>query len=255
MLPEVVAIGTPHGTVCDRASQLAGLPTAARIIAGTTDSTAASLAAGATAVGEAVTSLGSTLVLKLVSEGPLFAPGYGIYSHRLFDAWLVGGASNSGGRVLRRFFTDAQMQDLTAQLDPGRPTRLDYYPLLERRERFPTNDPHLEPRIRPIPDQTARLFQGLLEGIARIEQAGYQRLAELGAGGPEQVFTSGGGARNPAWSQIREQHMGVPIRSALHEQPAFGAALIAKHGGGRKNGAASPSDTARRPGLSADDLV
>ncbi len=45
------------------------------------------------------------------------------------DVWLVGGASNSGGAVLRQFFSDARMRELTPRLDPGRPTGLGYYPL------------------------------------------------------------------------------------------------------------------------------
>jgi sugar (pentulose or hexulose) kinase len=231
-LPEVVPVGSRLGGLSATAALDTGLPRGLAVIAGTTDSNAASLAAGALEIGDAVTSLGSTLVLKLVSAAPLFSPTYGVYSHRLFDRWLVGGASNSGGRVLRHFFTDRQMSHLTPRISPGRPTGLDYYPLLERGERFPYNDPYLEPRIEPIPDDPARLFQALLEGIGRIEQAGYERLAELGAGRPKQIFTGGGGAGNPAWREIREHLMKIPIRSARHDQAAYGAALIARQGAG-----------------------
>ena len=47
----------------------------------------------------------------------------------------VGGASNVGGQVLRSFFTDDQLRKLTSQLDPAKPTGLDYYPLLKPGER------------------------------------------------------------------------------------------------------------------------
>lgn len=230
LLPEVVPAGTPLGQLSRTAADETGLPPDLAVIAGTTDSVAAALAAGATEIGDAVTSLGSTLVLKLVSAHPLFAAVNGVYSHRVFDAWLVGGASNSGGRVLRRFFSDRQLRELTPQLTPERSTGLDYYPLLEPGERFPVNDPELEPRIRPIPDRPTELLQGLLEGMARIEAAGYRRLAELGAGTPRRIFTSGGGAQNRAWRQIRERLLEKPIRTARHTQPAVGAALIARQG-------------------------
>lgn len=64
--------------------------------AGTTDSIAAFLAAGVDAPGQAVTSLGSTLAIKLLSETRVDDARYGVYSHRLGDSWLVGGASNTG---------------------------------------------------------------------------------------------------------------------------------------------------------------
>ena len=50
---------------------------------GTTDSIAAFLASGAAGVGEAVTSLGSTLAIKLLSAQPVDDSRYGVYSHRL----------------------------------------------------------------------------------------------------------------------------------------------------------------------------
>jgi sugar (pentulose or hexulose) kinase len=63
---------------------------------GTTDSIAAFLASGANKAGQAVTSLGSTLAIKLISKVPVDDSEKGIYSHRLDDTWLVGGASNVG---------------------------------------------------------------------------------------------------------------------------------------------------------------
>jgi hypothetical protein len=45
---------------------------------------------------QAVTSLGSTLAIKLLSETRIDDARYGLYSHRLGSSWLVGGASNTG---------------------------------------------------------------------------------------------------------------------------------------------------------------
>lgn len=38
------------------------------------------------------------------------------------DSWLVGGASNTGGAVLRSFFTDQQLRELTERMDIDAPT-------------------------------------------------------------------------------------------------------------------------------------
>lgn len=227
LLPEVVAPGSRVGTLATEPAERMGLAAGIPVQAGTTDSIAGFLATGAGGVGEAVTSLGSTLALKVVAERPVFAPEYGVYSHRLGQRWLAGGASNSGGAVLRRFFTDAELAELTPRLHPERPTGLDYLPLPETGERFPDNDPELAPRLEPRPADRAEFLQGLLEGIAAIEARGYRRLAELGAPYPGSVRTVGGGAANAAWTRIRADLLGVAVAAAENGEAACGAARLA----------------------------
>jgi len=228
LLPQVVAPGTAIGIIHPELALRYGFAPDTQIVAGTTDSTAAFLATGAAQPGEAVTSLGSTLVLKVISERPVFAPEYGVYSQPLGDFWLVGGGSNSGGAVLRQFFSDEQMETLTPRLRPALPTGLDYYPLPVPGERFPVCDPALPPRLTPRPADAAVFFQGLLEGIARIELRGYQLLAELGAPWPITLRTVGGGARNPAWTALRHALLQIPMVEPRHTQAAYGTALLAR---------------------------
>ena len=54
------------------------------------DSVAAFLAAGVEQVGEAVSSLGSTLAIDLLSTTPIDAAQYGICSYRWQKNWIVG---------------------------------------------------------------------------------------------------------------------------------------------------------------------
>lgn len=227
-LPQVLAPGTPVGSMRRQLAQRLGLPPDLRICAGTTDSTAAVLASGADAAGDGVTVLGSTLVVKQLCERPLSAPELGVYSHRLGELWLAGGASNSGGAVLRKFFDDAVMQALTRRLRPEQPTGLDYYPLCRPGERFPVNDPQLAPRLSPRPADDAEFFQGMLEGMAAIESKAYGILAEMGAPRLRRVISIGGGAANPAWRSIRSALLGVPVSLSPHEEAAFGAARLAR---------------------------
>jgi len=203
-----------------------GLPADVAVLAGTTDSTAGFLATGADSIGDAVTSLGSTLVLKVLSKQPVFAPEYGVYSQPLGELWLVGGGSNTGGTVLRQLFSPAQIAALTARLDPSRTTGLDYYPLPGVGERFPEADPTMPPRLTPRPSDDGVFFQGILEAMARIELRGYQRLAELGAPYPQRVMSIGGGAANVAWTRIRGQMLGVPMVAPQHQDAAYGAARL-----------------------------
>ena len=82
----------------------------------------------------------------------------------------------------------------------------------------------------PRPTDDVEFFQGLLEGIALIEQKGYERLAELGAPFPNKIYTTGGGASNSAWTTIRSLILGAPITESQHTEAAYGSALLAKYG-------------------------
>lgn len=228
--PRVVAAGTGVGTILPAMARQFKLPQDVAIVAGTTDGCAAFLASGAAEAGDGVTSLGTTLTLKLLSATPVFSSQYGIYSHRIGDQWLAGGASNSGGGVLASFFTRGEIENLSALIDPKVPTHLDYYPLSKPGERFPINDPALPPRTTPRPKEDHIFFQGLLEGIAAIEAVGYKRLVELGATPLASIRSVGGGAANAKWSEIRLKALSVPAKLPHSEQAAMGTARLAWRG-------------------------
>lgn len=230
LLPCVQPPGTLYGNISAAASERYGLHPTSAVVAGTTDSIAAFLASGAQSPGEAVTSLGSTLVTKLLSHTRVDDPHYGIYSHRLGDLWLVGGASNTGGAVLQQFFTDAELRDLSAKIPRDQPAKLDYYPLTQPGERFPINDPELAPRLMPRPEAPEQFLHGLLESMARIEARGYRLLEQLGATPLRRVLTAGGGAQNPTWQAIRQRLLPVPVEPALSTEAAFGTAKLAQQG-------------------------
>lgn len=226
LLPEVHPTGTAIGTISPDTAALFGLSPDLRLHAGTTDSIAAFLASGASEVGEAVTSLGTTLAIKLLSDKRIDDPASGVYSHRVGDSWLAGGASNTGGGVLAAFFTGDELAALSSQIDPASPSELDYYPLLKPGERFPINDPQLAPRLEPRPQNDADFLKGMLEGIARIEAVGYERLVELGSPAPRRVFTAGGGAKNPVWTAIRQRLLNTPITQADEAEASVGVARL-----------------------------
>ncbi|NJL20835.1 MAG: FGGY-family carbohydrate kinase [Leptolyngbyaceae cyanobacterium SM1_3_5] len=232
ILPQVVAPGTPIAPVLPDLCDRFGFPPNCQVCAGTTDSIAAFLASGAQFPGEAVTSLGSTLVLKLLSKTRVDNARYGIYSHRYGDRWLVGGASNTGGAVLRQFFTDAELDRLSAQIAIDPPSPLDYYPLLQPGDRFPINDPNLLPRLEPRPADRVEFLHGLLQGIAQIEAHGYRLLIELGATPVRSIYTAGGGAKNDVWMQIRSRLLKVPVCRSPQTEAAFGTALLALRSNG-----------------------
>jgi len=226
-LPEVVPTAQCLGKIAPDIANQFGLSANCQIVAGTTDSTATFIASGAKEIGDALTVLGSTLVIKILSDKPIFAPDMGIYSHRLGDHWLVGGASNTGGAVLKQFFTTEQLKTLSQRIKPDTPTGLDYMPLPGVGERFPVNDPDLQPCFEPRPANDVEFLQALLESIARIEQQGYKALVELGAPKPVSIRSSGGGAQNHAWQLLRQEMLGTPLLESTHEEAAVGTAILA----------------------------
>ncbi len=230
LLPRVVPPGTALGTLIPQIAQDFDLPPDCQVIAGTTDSIAAFMASGATQPGTAVTSLGSTLAVKLLSEQRIDQSEYGIYSHRLGALWLVGGASNVGGAVLSQFFTSTELHRLSQQINPQVDSGLDYYPLPQPGERFPIHNPDLPPKLTPRPREDARFLQGLLEGIAQVEAQGYRLLETLGATPLTRVLTAGGGAQNEPWQLIRSRYLAVSVQVAPQTQAAYGTACLAQSG-------------------------
>jgi sugar (pentulose or hexulose) kinase len=203
-----------------------GLPASAVVHAGTTDGCAAFLATGASEIGDGVTSLGSTLVIKLLCDQPISAPQYGIYSHKIGSMWLAGGASNSGGKVIERLFGRDRLEALSSALKPQQPTSLHYYPLTIPGERFPINDPKHPPRLEPRPADESVFFQGVLEGIAEVETLAYRKLRELGAPKLRSIRTVGGGAKNEGWSEIRQRVLRTPFAPVRSQEACVGVAQL-----------------------------
>jgi sugar (pentulose or hexulose) kinase len=200
------------------------------IVTGTTDSTASTLATGVSKPGEAVTTLGTTLVMKIIAQHQITSVADGVYSHRLPNGlWLAGGASNSGGNVLLKYFDADEIAVLSTQMQTTSLTGLDYYPLSIKGERFPVNDPEMLPCMNPRPASDSLFLQAIFEGFAKIEKRAYQKLAELGAPEPSAIVSAGGqAAKNTALTAIRSQILGIPVTTASHTEASYGVALVAK---------------------------
>ena len=211
-----------------------------RVVAGTTDSVAAFAAARCSDCGDCVTSLGSSLALKLVSETRVDDAAAGVYSHRLCGKWLVGGASNLGGWLLRSHFDDDELVKLTAELrddsvsDAAKKTilsELDYFPGVLMG--FGLSVEEATKRLcSDRPESDAEFLRAILSSVARVEARSYDTLVSMGAShAPKRVFTAGGGARNDFWSSLRSEAMnGVFVAKSPFTEAAYGTALLARMG-------------------------
>lgn len=230
LLPDVLPAGAPIATVAPAAAEAFGLSEDVVVVAGTTDGCASFLATGADRPGDGVSALGTTLTVKMLSDRPLFAPEYGLYSHRIGETWLAGGASNTGGVVLAEHFSPERIAALSGEINPAVDTGLDYYPLIKPGERFPIADPDFPPRMSPRPADDATFLKAIFEGIAAVESLAYQRLTELGGPALRSLRSVGGGAKNAAWTAIRARKFGVPFLPVLSEEAAAGTARLALSG-------------------------
>lgn len=223
-LPEVHPAGAPLGPVAPEIAETLGFSPQTIVHAGTTDSIAAFLAAAPLQKGAAVTSLGTTLAVKILTSQRIDDPEVGLYSHKVGPVWLAGGASNTGGGVLLSVFDPDEINALSATIDPNVPSPCNYYPLTKPGERFPVNDAGLRPRMTPRPADDSAYLHGLLESIARIEAQCYAAIKARGGETPTQIFTAGGGAANTTWTRIRERVMGLKIAQSEHAEASVGIA-------------------------------
>jgi D-ribulokinase len=223
-LPQIVASGQTLGLISAAASAALGIPQTCQVVSGSTDANAMVLAANPK-TNDGICVLGTTLVLKQFNGKALH--GAGISNHRINGRWLVGGASNAGAGVLRQFFNDQQLKELSRQIDPSRPSGLHYMPLPAPGERFPIENPDLQPILEPRPISDALFLQGMLEGLSKLEQQGWQRLQELGASPIKRVLTVGGGACNPQWRNLRELALGIPVLNLPNASAATAMAFLA----------------------------
>ena len=234
LLPEVRPIAAELGTVGPRAAEKFGLSTACRIVGGMSDGTAACVASGAGGIGDMNTTLGTSIVWKVVSSTLVRDPAGRLYSHRHpGGGFLPGGAGNAGGDGIRAFCApDAtqrgpELDTLAARFAAGPPSGTFTYASAVRGERYPFVDPDFEPFSTAPRDDMDALYRSCLEGLAYIERWGYEVAAELGAECDGVVWTTGMGAGIDAWMQTRADALGRPVCRAENPESAFGSALVA----------------------------
>ena len=222
-LPQIIKSGEIIGQIHSGLAESFKLNKKLTIISGTTDSNASLIAAGL-GKEDGLCVLGTTIVVKKFIDNPI--KDKGITIHRVRGDWICGGASNAGCGILSKFFSDLEIKELSRQINTSKSTSLNLLPLNCKGERFPINNPNLEPILGPRPVSDSLYLQALLEGLANIELKGWEKLYELTGSLPKKIITTGGGSRNPQWRAIREQIINIPIISSK-KTTSFGTALLA----------------------------
>ncbi|MCP2180249.1 FGGY-family carbohydrate kinase [Prauserella alba] len=219
-LPEVVA---PTRVLGETPRPVAGLPQGCPVVAGMTDGCAAQLAAGAAEPGRFVGILGTTYVLKGVTERLVADPWGALYSHRHPDGWwLAGGASNTGGEGVTGDL--ARLDDAAAARGPAGVLA---YPLARSGERFPFAEPEARGFVVGDPADDAELHRARLEGVAFLERLALERVHDLGMDVRGPLLAAGGGSASTLWTTIRATVTGRSMQLSAHAETAYGAAMLA----------------------------
>ena len=233
-LPKIERPGAPIGRVTAAASARLGLPTSAVVVGGSTDGYASALAAGATAVGRWASIIGTTFVLKGVTDHLVVDPNGSSYSHMLPGGdWLLGGAANLGGRVLNFARGEKTFDEMNAASEALIPTGVRCYPLTGKGERFPFVHPDCEAFY--VGDITGgKLYPAIMEGTAFAERLAYDRMISLGCAVGDTIYATGGACRSELWLKIRASVLNRRLKVPEVVDAAMGSALLAasEHFGG-----------------------
>jgi xylulokinase len=227
-LPVVVRPGALIAPVSPACAAETNLATGIPVLAGMTDGCTSQISTGAVALGDWNSTLGTTLVIKGVTEKLLTDPGGRIYSHRHPDGyWLPGGASNTGGEALTLRFPQERWEGLNAQALDLAPTDLIVYPLTRRGERFPFARSEAEGFALGAASDEAISYTAHLEGVGYVERLSYDMLTGIGAQIGDTIYSAGGATNSRAWSQIRADILGRTLARPEMTGGAIGAAFIA----------------------------
>jgi xylulokinase len=225
--PEVKAGHCLHGEVSAEAAEATGLRAGTRVMAGTVDSAAAALEAGAVEPGVGVEMTGTSSVLIMPNESGVTEAAFIAMPHAIPGIHLLMGAMVASGASLRWFrdqlgevevHTAARLKadafdlltEQAAGISPGsRGVIFLPYMAGERSPLWHTNARGVFFGL-SLSTPKAALIRAILEGTAfalyhNVEVAGQAgiRLSE--------IRTVGGGARSALWNQIKADLLGIPV--------------------------------------------
>lgn len=233
--PEVIALGIPQGTP---------------VVIGGADSPCASLACGVIDPGSICQSVGTTNVLTICTDKPMFSKSYLNRCHVIPDVWIYQGATSNGALVVswaREAFC-RDMEEIAA-----RESKNIFQMMHEEALKSPCGAnglvflPYLAGERCPVWDSKARgVFLGLHQEIKRhdliravLESVCYStrqllEIAEAVSGcSYDHIATVGGGAKSKIWTQMKADILGKTMRMMeITDAAVIGAAMLAGIGAG-----------------------
>ena len=241
-LPEVLPTGGKVDVILPEIAENLGLPATIQVVMGSHDQIVNALGAGVAKAGDAVDTTGTCECIEpLYGEIPesldfqrvnfacvpyLEDRGYVTYAYNI-----------SAGSVVR-WYRDAlayhlkedgrSIYDILNDLCPGEPTNLMVLPFLQGMGGTPDVDVNATGLIAGLTTQTRLpdIYRAILEGVTFEMRYNQEKLNEAGVAF-DRLFACGGGARSPAWLQIKADILGCPIIPVKSEETgAMGSAIL-----------------------------
>lgn len=219
----------------ERAAEL-GMPPGLPLVNGVNDGAAATLGVGAHRPGDAVVSIGTNGVFRLVTTQPP-APETclqrSLFRYPLVgELWACGGFVLAGGSALDWLAGAVGEADLelllreAADAPPGSDGVV-FLPYLVGRG-SPDPDPGATGAVAGLRRRHRRghVTRAVLEGVAFGLRDIVAALGELGLGA-ERLFVTGGGAASPLWRQVLAGVLGLPAAYASGDSNLGAAAVLA----------------------------
>ncbi len=236
------------GTLCDTDLLSLGIPKGTPVAIGGADTPCATLVAGVTKAGDVCESVGTTDVLTVCIDKPVFDKGFINRCHVVPDTWIYQGAMSFTGAAnewfLKQFYGELRgLEDVAVayrimnhdatKAKPGSGGVV-FLPYMLG-ERSPIWDPYARGVFFGISTQTTRrdMNRAVLEGCGY----GLRQMCEIAqqiTGNAIECFSSiGGGAKSDVWAQIKADITGRVVRVLdIHDMAPIGAALLAGVGVG-----------------------
>jgi xylulokinase len=204
------------------------------VAGGTIDAFCDQIVAGADQVGDVLVIFGATLIVWVVTDTWVEAPGLWTVPHTETGRVLIGGPSNAGALFVdwaRSLLRGARTPNASADGRTGNPRRVPLWLPYLRGERVPFHDTSLR----------AGLFDlDITDGPSGVSRAAYEAsgfvvrsMVERSGIPARRIVASGGGTRVGAWMAAMADATGLPVETvAVPEGAALGAAFLARMAAG-----------------------
>ena len=254
-LPPLKEAFEPAGYLENKELTALGLPRGIPVVTGAGDTPCAALAAGVTKAGDVCESAGTTNVLTVCVDRPVFDPRFINRCHVVPGTWTYQGSMSFTGAANEWFCRQfCGKEDLAAanreaaKAPPGCGGVV-FLPYLQG-ERSPVWDPYARGVFfgLTLSNTKADMNRAVLESCAYGLRQFLDLSGELTGIRIERFTAFGGGAKSDVWAQIKADVTGRTIEALqTGDMAATGAALLAGVGAGVWPDVQAAADVAERP--------
>ena len=226
---------TTLGGITSETASLTGLREDIHVVLGCSDGALSNVGSGALSPGILACMVGTSGAARVTSERPLLHPQGSTWCYYVAqDLWIVGGASNNGGNVLKWFRDNmahgtidyGQISELAAASIPGSNGLL-FLPFLAG-ERFPYNPKSQGAFLGlTLSTESSDVARAMMEGVAFQLLRIFEDVVKVGSQ-PTEIRVTGGIVNSPVWLEIVANVLGRELVIPLvKEASALGAAMLA----------------------------